>query len=63
MLKPYRKNQIRIAFGEFSCLYEYDPKDHSNGLLINFPLLDSPFTKERISDYIEFLKVLLKAKD
>jgi hypothetical protein len=56
MLKPYRKNQVRVAFGQYECLVE------NRGLMINPPLIDV-WSRKNIEEYIEFLKLLLKEKD
>jgi hypothetical protein len=56
MLKPYRKNQVRVAFGQYECLVE------NRGLMINPPTIDR-WSRKNIEEYIEFLKLLLKELD
>jgi cupin superfamily acireductone dioxygenase involved in methionine salvage len=55
-MKPYRKNQVRVAYGQYECLLE------GGGLIINPPLIDH-WTRKNIEEYIEFLKLLLKEKE
>jgi hypothetical protein len=55
-MKPYRKNQVWVHYGQYGCLLE------GGGLIINPPYIDR-WSKENIQDYIKFLELLLKAKD